>query len=93
MIHLPMTHSLFFKDFFSGYKGHIQALKSCYRNETSSHKDGSRRDLEEPHRAPGNICCCSVAQSCPALCDPMDCSMPGFAVLHYLPELTQTHVC
>ena len=50
MIHLAMTHSLFFKDFFSGYKGHIQALKSCYRNETSSHKDGSRRDLEEPHR-------------------------------------------
>ena len=26
------------------------------------------------------------------LCDPMDCSMPGFPVLHYLPEFTQTHV-
>ena len=26
------------------------------------------------------------------LCDPMDCSMPGFPVLHQLPELTQTHV-
>ena len=23
-------------------------------------------------------CCCSVTQSCPTLCDPMDCSMPGF---------------
>ena len=32
-------------------------------------------------------CCCSVAQSCPTLCDPMDCSTPGFPVLHYLPEL------
>ena len=31
-------------------------------------------------------CCCSVAQSCPALCDPMDCSMPGFTVLHSLLE-------
>ena len=30
---------------------------------------------------------CSVAQSCPTLCDPMDCSMPGFPVLYYLPEL------
>ena len=27
---------------------------------------------------------CSVAQSCPTLCDPMDCSMPGFFVLHCL---------
>ena len=24
--------------------------------------------------------CCSVAKSCPALCDPMDCSTPGFPV-------------
>ena len=29
----------------------------------------------------------------PTLCDPMDCSMPGFPVLHQLPELAQTHVC
>ena len=36
--------------------------------------------------------CCSVAQSCPTLCDPMDCSMPGLSVLHHLPELAQTHV-
>ena len=31
-------------------------------------------------------CYCSVAKPCPTLCDPMDCSMPGFPVLHYLPE-------
>ena len=35
---------------------------------------------------------CSVAQSCPTLCDPMDCSMPGFPAYHQLSELTQTHV-
>ena len=29
---------------------------------------------------------------CPTLCSPMDCSMPGFPVFCYLPELTQTHV-
>ena len=34
----------------------------------------------------------SVAQLCPTLCDPMDCSMPGFPVHHPLPELVQTHV-
>ena len=36
--------------------------------------------------------CCSVAQSRLSLCDPMDCSTPGFPVLHHLPELAQTHV-
>ena len=29
-------------------------------------------------------------KSCPTLCDPMNCSMPGFSVLHYLPEFAQT---
>ena len=33
---------------------------------------------------------CLVAQSCLTLCDPMDCSTPGFPVHHQLPELTQT---
>ena len=37
-------------------------------------------------------CCCSVAQSCLTLCDPRDCSMPGFPIHHQLPEPTQTHV-
>ena len=36
-------------------------------------------------------CCCSVAQSCHTLCDPMDCGTPGFPDLH-LPELAQIHV-
>ena len=34
----------------------------------------------------------SVAQSCPTLCDPMDCSTPGLPVHHQLLEFTQTHV-
>ena len=34
---------------------------------------------------------CSVAQSCLTLCDPVDCSTPGFPVLHHLLELAQTH--
>ena len=34
----------------------------------------------------------SIAQSCPTLCDPMNCSMPGLPVHHQLPEITQTHI-
>ena len=34
----------------------------------------------------------SVAQSCLTLCNPMDCSRPGFPVHHQLPEFTQAHV-
>ena len=34
-------------------------------------------------------CCCSVTQSCPTLCNPMDYSTPGFPVLHQLLELAQ----
>ena len=34
----------------------------------------------------------SVAQSCPTLCDPMDCGTPGLPVHHQLLEFTQTHV-
>ena len=34
----------------------------------------------------------SVTQSCPTLCDPMNCSTPGLSVHHQLPEFTQTHV-
>ena len=34
----------------------------------------------------------SVTQSCPTLCNPMNCSTPGFPVHHQLPEFTQTHV-
>ena len=37
-------------------------------------------------------CCCSVSQSCPTLCNPMDYSTPGFPVLQYSPEFAQTHV-
>ena len=34
----------------------------------------------------------SVVQWCSILCDPMECSTPGFTIHHQLPELTQTHV-
>ena len=36
--------------------------------------------------------CCSAAQSCPTLCEPMDCSTPGLPVHHHLQELSQVHI-
>ena len=38
------------------------------------------------------LCCYSVTKSYLPLCDPMDCSTPGFPVLHHLPEFARTHV-
>ena len=37
--------------------------------------------------------CCAVAQSCPTLWNPVDCSTPGLPVLHHLPEFAETPVC
>ena len=36
--------------------------------------------------------CCSFAQLCPTVCDPMDCSTPSLPVPHHLPEFAQVHV-
>ena len=40
-----------------------------------------------------SMCILSVqlTQSCPTLCDPMNCSTPGLPVHHHLPKFTQTH--
>ena len=39
-----------------------------------------------------HCCYCSVAKSCLTLCDPMDCLMPGFSVLHYLLEFDKINL-
>ena len=38
------------------------------------------------------FCCCSFIQACPTLCNTMDCSTPGFPILHHLPQFAQIHV-
>ena len=42
--------------------------------------------------APNQCFCCSVTQSCPTLCNPMDCSTPRFPFFHNLLEFAPTHV-
>ena len=57
---------------------------------------GTQDDLSSAGHFSGSdnnhYCCCLVTMSCPALCDPVDCSTPGFPVLHHLREFAQTHV-
>ena len=43
-------------------------------------------------RGPHSLQFSPVTQSCPTLCDPLDCSTLSFPVHHQLPKLTQTHV-
>ena len=47
-----------------------------------------RPDVVPPHAVQFS----SVGQSCPTLCDPMNCNTPGLPVHHQLLEFTQTHV-
>ena len=44
------------------------------------------------HLPPQVNSCCSVLQWCPTLCNAMNCSRPGFSVLHYFLEFAQVHV-
>ena len=44
------------------------------------------------HLMPVRIQVTSVVQSCPTLCDPMNCSTPGLPIHHQLPESIKTHV-
>ena len=70
-------------------RGNIRAASVVFtdgeRNEGLTDQNGKKRQ--------GNSCCCSIAKSCLTLCNPLGLSMPGFPVLRYLPEFTQTHVC
>ena len=49
-------------------------------------------EVDRPCRYMYDFCHCSVTQLCLTLWNPMDCSTPGFPVLHHLLELAQTHV-
>ena len=54
--------------------------------------DGAVHECGDTMSSHKHSVCHSVTQSCPTLCDPMDCSTPGFSVLHQLLELAQIHV-
>ena len=75
-------------DFWTLMFSHLQEIL-CY---TSTRCQILLNLLVQRQLAVSCCCCCSVTQSCLTLCDPLDCSMPGFPVLHDLLEFAQTHV-
>ena len=64
-------------------------------SEGPGREDSSETQLQlhpNAHSPNGSVQFSSVAQSCPTLCDLMNCNTPGLPVHHQLPEFTQTHV-
>ena len=62
-------------------------LLLCSRNSQSFPEHGNLNFISTIQL----IQCCSVTASCLTLCKPTNC-IPGFPVLHHLPEIAQTHV-
>ena len=56
-------------------------------------KRRSKTDIQDDMILYIVVVCCLVTKLCQRLCDPKDCSMPGFPGLHYLPEFAQTILC
>ena len=73
-------------------------LASCWLDERQGSSScsepmrGAKIETEGRGSWKAGVQFCLFAQSCLTLCNPMDCSMPGFPVHHQLPEPTQTHV-
>ena len=76
-----------FKSWHERYlKSILEGLQMRRRLEVAAMRT---RHWEEWKRERG---CSSVTQLRLTLCDPMDCSTPGFPILHHLPKLAQTQV-
>ena len=72
-----------------------QVIPSLTFSFSSSSNDNISRLSSGVNVPVSSSCCCcrySLTKWCPTLCDPMDCSMPGSSVLHYLLEFAQLHV-
>ena len=82
-------------------KGHEKILEeiivenfSKMGKETATQVEETQSLKQDKPKAkhPSSVQFSSVAQSCPTLCNPKNCSTPGLPVHHQLPEFTQTHV-
>ena len=84
---LDMTKQL------NDYAPHMWLLRGCSLGHAHSHGGWQLYHQDSLWMSLSLVVrCCSVAQLCLTLCDPMDCSTLGFSVLHYLPEFAQIHV-
>ena len=87
-LYTDMSQQVSFLHLFLKFQTEIQFPHWHHSMESSFEKWLYSALLDAP-------CLVIVVQSLnsfPTLCDPMDCSMPGFPVHHQLPELNQTHV-
>ena len=77
----------------AGYtKLETEIMTNTIREPLQEYFCGSLKENYLKGKYSGLVQLSSVTQSCPNLCDPMNCSMPGLPVHHQLPEFTQTHV-
>ena len=86
---------------FSMHESEVASAMSDYVRPHRQQPTRLIHPWDLPGKSTGVGCLCllqleyqfsSVAQSCPTLCDPMNCSTPGLPVHHQLPEFTQTHI-
>ena len=92
-IYLSWSDGICYGFHFFNFKFWIWVLSQFFQSPLSSSSRGSLVPLHfQPLKWYHLHISCSVAQSCPTLCNPLDCSMPGFPVLYHFPELAQTHV-
>ena len=64
---------------------------NCQLTATLRNNKRHNRFYMRKHTSHGAFVCLPPCQE-PILCNPVNCSMPGFPTLHYLPEFAQTHV-
>ena len=81
--HIPVTPAAVIQVTCNTCRGHAGGDTQVYATAPPT---GSRR------KRSNSVQCSSVAQSCPTVSDPMNCSTPGLPVHHHLLEFTQTHL-
>ena len=70
----------------------IRGNKHTYNLVYSNVKDTQEIFIQFAYSKMFNTYCCSVSKLCLTLCNPMDCSSPGFPALHCLLEFAHTYV-
>ena len=69
------------------------AVMTCAFHDTSVLPQRKKKNHKQTLDSGCRCCyCCSVAQSCLTLGDPVECSTPGLPVSHHLPKFAQVHV-
>ena len=94
--HMQIYAYFTFTQTFGVTRDYVHPRQSCQKNtKTYKYKNTAVKfEFQINNRYNLNMfqilpCCCSVIKSCPTICNPMNCTMPGFPVHHYLPEFAQ----